>query len=271
MVITILRSPFRQRQGERANTTNLDWVLWHALAIGSVCGVQCTWTAVPAKPRSSHCTGTPLGLVARGRSLSDQINSDMSTDITGHYAPAHTIVVCHVGGCLPIGHASGLLEMWRPAGSLLQEFSVPFERTGPLATRRRLGAAVARLHVLGGVSTWTTVFPPCWRHLWWGMFWRGRAQSTSACMSLSGPVGLATRERMAGVPLHGCNTLLVHCHPPPRYVIMWWRGTALPSNGPASQPAGFGRSDSGLAGYYCQKCRTCLYRIQNGLRVGLKM
>lgn len=132
MVITVLRSPFRQRQGERANTTNLDCVLWHALAIGPVCGMQCTWTAVPAKPRSSHCTGKPLGLVgplARGRSLSDQINSNMSTDITGHYAPAHTIAVCHVGGCLPIGHASGLLEMWRSAGSLLQEFSVPFEWT----------------------------------------------------------------------------------------------------------------------------------------------
>ena len=135
---------------------------------------------------------------------------------------------CFVGGCLPIGHASGLLEMWRPAGSLLQEFRVPV--SGPLATRRRLGAAVASMHVLGGVSTCTTVFP---RHLRWVMFWRGRAQSTTACMSLSGPVGLATRE-----PLHGCNTLPVHCHPPPRYVIMWWRGTALPFNGPASQPAG---------------------------------
>ena len=51
-------------------------------------------------------------------------------------------------------------------------------------------------------------------------------------MSFSGPVGLATRE-----PLHGRNTVPVHCHPP-MYVIMWWRGTALPFNGPASQPAG---------------------------------
>jgi hypothetical protein len=230
MVITVLRSPFRQRQGERANTTNLDCVLWHALAIGPVCGMQCTWTAVPAKPRSSHCTGTPLGLVARGRSLSDQINSDMSTDITGHYAPAHTIVVCHVGGCLPIGHASGLIDV--EAGWQLASIIQCATLSGPLATRRRLGAAVARLHVLGGVSTWTTVFPPCWRHLWWGMPSRGRAQSTTACTSLSGPVGLATHERMAGVPLHGCNTLPGHCQPPPTEVIMWWR--VMLSNSPDS-------------------------------------
>ena len=138
---------------------------------------------------------------------------------------------CFVGGCLPIGHASGLLEMWRPAGSLLQEFRVPV--SGPLATRRRLGAAVASMHVLGGVST--TVFPLSARWRWQPALILGglcfgvgeRNQLPLACPYL---------DRWAFARLQ--HTVRVHYHPPPRYVIMWWRGTALPFNGPASQPAG---------------------------------
>src|SRR3989344_6403557 len=88
-----------------------------------VCGMQCTWTSEPAKPRFSHCTGTPLGVVARGRSLSDQINSDMSTDITGHHMWTHSCgeyaLVGRCGLCFGVGErqsTTACMSFSGPAG-----------------------------------------------------------------------------------------------------------------------------------------------------------
>ena len=119
---------FPQSQGERANTTNLDCVLWHALAIGPVCRMQCTWTSEPAKPRS----------LARGRSLSDQINSDMSTDIS----TCHTAVASmHLLGGL------GYVLAWESANQL--RFACPY---------------LALQHVslcTAATQCWSTATPQC--------------------------------------------------------------------------------------------------------------
>ncbi len=100
MVITF--SP-RAKGRERIQPTSIG--LWHALAIGPVCRMQCTWTSEPAKPRS----------LARGRSLSDQINSDMSTDIS----TCHTAVASmHLLGGL------GYVLAWESANQL--RFACPY-------------------------------------------------------------------------------------------------------------------------------------------------
>jgi hypothetical protein len=91
----------------RSAQTRTIFVLLLIQKASAVKPLQASINGARIAPRLLHCTGAPLGLVARGRSLYDRINSDMSTDITGQDMWTHSCggyaLVGRCGLCFGVG------------------------------------------------------------------------------------------------------------------------------------------------------------------------